>query len=256
MKSALGMRWVAPVGVLVLVVPWLAFAWTLPHRSVPTLVAVPAQGPGLAAPVATAFEQAPYFVVVETATLRAETIPNPYRSSGSLGIKAAHRLVAAGVGVLVTPDLRAAPHNALRSRGVRLYAAQGGTVSDVVQQFARGALDQVTTPPRGIAPNPPTAGALPPPAAPVEQGLRTLRVSGLGLEVASGPRGILVVAVAPQSPADRAGIQAGDVITGLNRVSMTDAAHFRQFAALLPTNRQVPLGLERQGVPGEIWISP
>jgi serine protease Do len=58
--------------------------------------------------------------------------------------------------------------------------------------------------------------------------------------------GVLVADVAADSPAARAGLQRGDVITSINHVHTTDAAHVRNLIALAgPTH--VAIEFERGG---------
>jgi serine protease Do len=68
--------------------------------------------------------------------------------------------------------------------------------------------------------------------------------SKLGLEES---RGVVVAAVAPNSPAARAGIRPGDVIVGFNGEPVTDGNTLRNRVASTPPNTQVNLTALRDG---------
>jgi serine protease Do len=59
--------------------------------------------------------------------------------------------------------------------------------------------------------------------------------------------GVLVNQVNPDSPAERAGLRVGDLITTFEGVKLTDGGHFRNRAALAPPGTSVNLGLLRDG---------
>lgn len=71
----------------------------------------------------------------------------------------------------------------------------------------------------------------------------------LGLENA---RGALVSQVVDGSPADRAGIKAGDVITTINGRNVTNASELRNAIGLLRIGEKVELGLIRDGKPRRV----
>jgi serine protease Do len=64
------------------------------------------------------------------------------------------------------------------------------------------------------------------------------------LEVKNG--GVLVMKV-EQGPAIHAGIRPGDVILSLNNVEVNDAHHFVELTKELPTNKPVPVLIQRAG---------
>ena len=69
-------------------------------------------------------------------------------------------------------------------------------------------------------------------------------VSQLRLQSA---RGVLVSAVNPGSPAERAGLRPGDVITGLNGVALADPNALRNAVARTPPGSEVTLTVWRDG---------
>jgi Do/DeqQ family serine protease len=71
----------------------------------------------------------------------------------------------------------------------------------------------------------------------------------LGLENA---RGALVSQVIEGSPADKAGIKAGDVITSINGRNVSNASELRNTIGLLRIGEKVELGLIRDGKPRRV----
>jgi serine protease Do len=66
------------------------------------------------------------------------------------------------------------------------------------------------------------------------------------LEVKEG--GVFVTQVT-EGPAYRAGVRQGDVVLMLNGVQVKDAVHFRELAGGLPSDRSIPLLVQRRGSP-------
>lgn len=62
-----------------------------------------------------------------------------------------------------------------------------------------------------------------------------------------GPRGAMVSDVTPDSPAQRAGLQSGDVITALNGKPVADRNQLRMDIAMMGTNQAVKLQVFRNG---------
>ncbi len=69
-------------------------------------------------------------------------------------------------------------------------------------------------------------------------------VQALNLE---SHRGVLVNQVNPDSPAERAGIQPGDVLVSFNGAPLSDGGHYRNQAALAKPGSRVTLGVLREG---------
>lgn len=63
----------------------------------------------------------------------------------------------------------------------------------------------------------------------------------------TGSEGVVVVAVARESPAERAGLRRGDVVTHYNRRLLRSAADLRNQLALTPVDGNVELRVLRQG---------
>lgn len=62
--------------------------------------------------------------------------------------------------------------------------------------------------------------------------------------------GAVIGVVEPGSPAMRAGLTQGDVVTNVNGVGLKSAAQLRNIIGLTPVGRELELGYERRGVPG------
>ena len=69
----------------------------------------------------------------------------------------------------------------------------------------------------------------------------------LGIVVEKDARGVLVTQVQPGSPADRAGIKKGDIITAFNGVGVNDPNTFRNQIAGTPPGTEVMLTILRDG---------
>ena len=79
--------------------------------------------------------------------------------------------------------------------------------------------------------------------------------TGLGLKESNG---VLVSGVSPGSPADRAGIKTGDVITAINGQSTNDGNDLRNRIASTPPGTEVTLTLMRDGKERQVkapWAS-
>jgi serine protease Do len=70
-----------------------------------------------------------------------------------------------------------------------------------------------------------------------------------------GGRGVIVRAIKPQSPAERAGIKPGDVITAFDGQKVVSDAELRWLASTGGPGRAVPLGVWRGGRMHEIKVT-
>jgi len=68
------------------------------------------------------------------------------------------------------------------------------------------------------------------------------------------PGGALIVEVAPNSPAAKAGLRRGDIILSYGDTKIREAGELRNLAANTPVNKKVPLTLWRNGKSDEVTV--
>lgn len=86
----------------------------------------------------------------------------------------------------------------------------------------------------------------------VSRGWLGVHIQSLDQELADSfnmrsPRGALVANVQPSSPADLAGVQAGDIIVGFDSADVDSANHLPLLVGTTPIGKQVPLVVLRDG---------
>ena len=107
-------------------------------------IVVTANGNTLEAPLSPLFGRCPTYIFVETESLEYEAVPNPAVSAaGGAGIQAAQFVAQHGALVVVTGNVGPNAFGVLRSAGLQVYLASGGTVADAVDQFKKGTLQSV-----------------------------------------------------------------------------------------------------------------
>lgn len=72
------------------------------------------------------------------------------------------------------------------------------------------------------------------------------RVQSEGFNVSANEKGVLVVQVAPNSPASQAGIKSGDIIKNINGTNVMDAETVQKVVASNRVGKEIPLTLKRQ----------
>ncbi|HOJ22133.1 MAG TPA: NifB/NifX family molybdenum-iron cluster-binding protein [Armatimonadota bacterium] len=108
-------------------------------------VAVASTGEGLDAAIDPRFGRCACFVVVDTETMKATTIPNPGASTAQgAGIQAAQSVANADVDAVIATNFGPNAHQALAAGEMALYSASGGSVRDAVDALQRGELKRVT----------------------------------------------------------------------------------------------------------------
>lgn len=86
----------------------------------------------------------------------------------------------------------------------------------------------------------------------VSRGWLGVQIQNLDQELANSfamqrPHGALVASVEPSSPADKAGVQAGDIIVGFNNTEVTSANHLPLLVGSATVGTKVPLKVLRDG---------
>ena len=91
------------------------------------------------------FGRCKYFVFVDTMTRDWEAKPNPAASArGGAGPQAIQFLSNNGVEATITGRYGPSAFTALEAAGMQAYIAAGGTVSEILEEFLAGELEQVT----------------------------------------------------------------------------------------------------------------
>ncbi|CAD7771133.1 MAG: Dinitrogenase iron-molybdenum cofactor [Candidatus Methanoperedenaceae archaeon GB50] len=104
-------------------------------------VAVSANAPSLDAQIEPRFGRAPYFVFVDTDTMDAEIIENPFISQMSgVGIQVAQLVAEKGVQAIITGNVGPKAFQGLSAAGIQIITISNGTVREAVEKFKQGKL--------------------------------------------------------------------------------------------------------------------
>jgi len=107
-------------------------------------VVVSASGPDLDAQVDPRFGRCPYFVVIDSDTMKWEAFPNDSAGAmGGAGIQAAQNVANRGTDVVLTGNCGPNAFRTLEAGGVQVIVGVAGSVREAVQRFQKGEL-QVT----------------------------------------------------------------------------------------------------------------
>ena len=113
-------------------------------------VAVSSMGPDLDAAVSPRFGRCPYFVIVETMTMRYEAITNTSANSPSgAGIAAAQEVASRGVDAVLTGRFGPNASQVLSQVGIKMVTGASGTVRQAVETYKNGGLDEAPSIPAG-----------------------------------------------------------------------------------------------------------
>ncbi len=107
-------------------------------------VCVTASHEGIDAPVDDRFGRAPYFVIVDTETLETTSIANStVNESHGAGVSSATTVAQSGAEALVTAHCGPRAFDVLNAAGIKVFAAQPGTVREAIEAFQNGVLTQL-----------------------------------------------------------------------------------------------------------------
>jgi predicted Fe-Mo cluster-binding NifX family protein len=110
-------------------------------------IGVPAQGEGLEASPSAIFGRSPYYVLVDSDTMAAETIPNPATgASGGAGVQASQWLIGQGIEAVIAANVGPNASAVLQAAGIQVYALEGDTVRAAVEALAKGRLEPLAGP--------------------------------------------------------------------------------------------------------------
>lgn len=108
-------------------------------------IAVPAESKALDSDVCQSFGRTYYFVVVDSQTHEYEVVDNQAASSeGGAGIKAAQAVVDSGAEVVITFHCGQNAADVLKAADIKIMKAVPGTVSEMVQKYEAGELNELT----------------------------------------------------------------------------------------------------------------
>jgi predicted Fe-Mo cluster-binding NifX family protein len=94
-------------------------------------------------PFSPRFGRADYFILIDSATGKSEVFGNPAADArGGAGPQAVQFLANMGVEVVISGRYGPKAFSALEAAGIKAYIADNGTISDVLQQFLDGQLEQ------------------------------------------------------------------------------------------------------------------
>jgi len=110
-------------------------------------ICVSAVSNSLDSPIDPRFGRCPYFVVVDSETMRFETFPNAASDAGGgAGIQAAQTIASKGAKVLITGNVGPNAFQALSAAGIKIVTGASGTVRDAVEKYKRGELTETGAP--------------------------------------------------------------------------------------------------------------
>ena len=86
------------------------------------------------------------FIVIDTESREWEAFPNPAASAGGgAGPQAVQSIAKQDVEAVVSGRYGPNAYTALKAAGIKTFVASGGTVSEVLDQYLAGKLEQVST---------------------------------------------------------------------------------------------------------------
>ncbi len=111
-------------------------------------IAIPSTGQNIDGTISPTFARAPYFVIVDSQSMEAKTIKNPYVVGRGVGYATAELIANEGVEAVITNTIGPNAASALRGLGIRIYQASG-SIKGAVQALQENRISELTTPTRG-----------------------------------------------------------------------------------------------------------
>jgi len=110
-------------------------------------LAISAGGQGLDARVDDRFGRCPYFVIVDTESMNAESVANPGEgATGGAGIMAAQALAEREVKAVLTGHIGPNAYEVLSGAGIRVFTDVRGVVREAAEAFNRGDVTETAVP--------------------------------------------------------------------------------------------------------------
>ena len=110
-------------------------------------LAISANGAQFEAQLDARFGRCAYFIFVDAETDAWEASPNPaINARGGAGTQAAQFIANQGAQAVISGHFGPNAFEALEAAGIKMYAAAGGRVESVVEEFSSGQLKKVTVP--------------------------------------------------------------------------------------------------------------
>ena len=110
-------------------------------------IAVSSLGQTLDSEVNPRFGRAEYFIVVETESMEFEVLSNDNSTgSGGAGIGTGKLLVDANVQAVLTGNCGPNAQKTLSAAGIKLYIGVSGTISEAIESFKSGKLNETSKP--------------------------------------------------------------------------------------------------------------
>jgi predicted Fe-Mo cluster-binding NifX family protein len=110
-------------------------------------IAVSAMNNSIDAPINPRFGRCQYFMIVDTDTMEVKAVSNDALGAMSgAGIQAAQIIVSNSVQLVLTGNVGPNAFNVLSAAGVRILTGIRGTVSQVIEQYKRGELEEIRGP--------------------------------------------------------------------------------------------------------------
>ncbi len=110
-------------------------------------IAVTSTGPTLNDSVEARFGRCPYFLIIDTDTLRCEPIENPNTAlGGGAGIQSAQLMSEKGVTTVLTGNCGPNAFNVFGQAGIQVIVGVSGPVRNAVEQFKEGAFSSAGKP--------------------------------------------------------------------------------------------------------------
>lgn len=109
-------------------------------------VCISSTGKDLNADVDQRFGRCQYFLIVDTETMKSETISNEsILSSGGAGIQAAQIVTKQKVNSVITGNIGPNAFQILQAAGIKVFTSANGTVKDALENYKKGNLKETGT---------------------------------------------------------------------------------------------------------------